>query len=139
MTPNTNGDFRYSLEIEEYDLESNPDATVWFPVFTEFDDQTFIVRCYEREKLFYIQVFILENLEIAEKYSCHISMFNTENRKCNVTVDGDVISVDVQHANYGQENHPGTFTFTKTMLRKFVIENGTTLNIDITISKKNAT
>ena len=76
------------------------------------------------------------NLEIAEKYSCKITMVNTEDQICNMTLCGEIISVDVQRAKNDQENHSGTFSFTKTMLRKFVIKNGTKLIIDVTITKK---
>ena len=84
----------------------------------------------------FTQVFIHGNLEIAENYSCEVTIAKTEDPKCDVTLYGDIISVDVQKADFGQENHPGTFSFTKTMIRKLVMKNPTLLNIDITIMKK---
>ena len=133
---NTDGYLNHSLSMEEYDFENRLGIFDWTPDITEFDDQTFIVRYYIRENLFYLQVFIHENQEIAEKYSCKITMANTENFNCNVTHCGEVISVDVPQADYQREDHSGTLSFTKAMLRKLIINNGT-LNIDITITKKN--
>ena len=138
LDSNKNGHFQYNLKIQEshFDINKNKNNASWTPKVVEFDSQIFIARCYRRRKLLYLQVFIHENQEIAEKYSCKITMANTENFNCNVTHCGEVISVDVPQADYQREDHSGTLSFTKAMLRKLIINNGT-LNIDITITKKN--
>ena len=133
---NTDGYLNHSLSMEDSDFENHLDISDWTPDVTEFDGQTFIVRCYEKGNLFYIQAFIHENLEIADKYSCKISINNPDDPNCNVTLSGDVISVDVQQDVYMQENHSRTFSFTKSMLRKLAIKNGTALIVGITIFKK---
>ena len=133
---NTDGYLNHSLSMEDSDFENHLYISDWTPDVTEFDGQTFIVRCYEKGNLFYIQAFIHENLEIADKYSCKISINNPDDPNCNVTLSGDVISVDVQQDVYMQENHSRTFSFTKSMLRKLAIKNGTALIVGITIFKK---
>ena len=130
---NTDGYLNISLIP---DFENTLGISIWNPDITEFDDQTFIVRCYERGNLFYIQVFIHDNLEIADKYTCNISIENPDDPNCKVALSGDVISVDVQHDVYMQENHSRTFSFTKSMLHKLAVKNGNGLEIGITIIKK---
>ena len=139
LDSNTDGYFQYNIKMQESDFEIKKNRTNagWIPRMTEFDSQMFIARCYQRKKLFYLQVFINENLEMAEKYSCKITMANVEDSNCNMTLCLDVISVDVPTDDNGQENHSGTFSLTKPMLRKFVFNNGNALNIGITIIKKN--
>ena len=125
------------MQESDFDIKRNKNNSGWIPRMTDFDSQLFIARCYQRKKLFYLQVFIHENLEMAENYSCKITMANMEDSNSNMTLSGDVISVDVPTDDNGQENHSGTFSITKTMLRKFVYNNGNALNIGITIIKKN--
>ena len=134
---NTDGVFYKSLLVKEQDF-SDKEKVTWTSTMTEFDEQTFIAVGYKEQDHFYFQMFVHGNIKQAENYLWQIKVINKDDPRYNMSFTGDIISVDVSDEGNGQQNHPGTFTFAKTMAGKFFckLTNGQGIYSTISILKK---
>ena len=135
LRKSTDGYFLKKIRVNDTDFSDKTKAS-WISTMIEFDDQTFITVCYIEQDHFYFQMLIHANITQAEKYLWQIKLKNKEDPRYNTSFSGAVISVDVPEND--QKTHFGTFSFSKTMARKFLCkdDDDQILSLDLTIFKK---
>ena len=133
---NINGSFTINIKARNSEIDDPRFILTWDYILAKFDDKSFLVVIYRRQDHFYIQVFFHGSLTEAKNYLCQIKVTNLNDPNYYISFSGEVISVDVPTAD--QQDHCGTFAFTRNMARKLLckLDYGQGLGINVTISNK---
>ena len=127
-------DSPYTIAIEENVLDDNSMELVsWLPHLVTFDENTFMINCTKKNKLFHYRCFFYGSELEAKKYVCEINAKSSDFPNYSIKLSGDVISVDVKKTEYEKEEYFDNLIFSNTLARK--LWNGKNITIHVNIRK----